>query len=220
MYTLLVVEDDEELNQTVSEVLSGEGYRVLRAHSCREAQRLADSHTLDLAVLDVNLPDGDGFSLCKWLKGRQHVSVLFLSARDLEEDVLFGYEMGADDYVTKPFSIKVLLKKIYVILSRKPQGANVYDDGFLKVDFELGTVRQGAEECLLTPTEYRILKKLLENKGKLLTYSVLLDSLWDEGVQLTDKHTLAVNINRLRKKIETEEHSYISNVYGMGYLWK
>ena len=133
---------------------------------------------------------------------------------------LAGYEMGADDYVTKPFSIKVLLKKIYVILSRKPQGANVYDDGFLKVDFELGTVRQGAEECLLTPTEYRILKKLLENKGKLLTYSVLLDSLWDEGVQLTDKHTLAVNINRLRKKIETEEHSYISNVYGMGYLWK
>ena len=87
-----------------------------------------------------------------------------------------------------------------MILSRKPQGANVYDDGFLKVDFELGTVRQGAEECLLTPTEYRILKKLLENKGKLLTYSVLLDSLWDEGVQLTDKHTLAVNINRLRKK--------------------
>ena len=168
----------------------------------------------------MNLPDGDGFPFCSWLKAGKQTPVLFVSARDLEEDVLFGYEMGADDYVTKPFSIKVLLKKIYVILSRKPQGANVYDDGFLKIDFELGTVRQGAEECLLTPTEYRILKKLLENKGKLLTYSVLLDSLWDEGVQLTDKHTLAVNINRLRKKIETEEHSYISNVYGMGYLWK
>ena len=220
MYTLLVVEDDVELNQTVSEVLSGEGYRVLRAHSCREAQRLADSHTLDLAVLDVNLPDGDGFSLCKWLKGRQHVFVLFLSARDLEEDVLEGYELGADDYVTKPFSIKILLKKISVILAREPEKKQIYDDGFLKIDFDAGTVCVGEKVCPVTPTEYKILKKLVEHKGKLLTYSVLLDSLWDEGVQLMDKHALAVNINRLRKKLEAEGHTYISNVYGMGYIWK
>ena len=220
MYTLLVVEDDVELNQTVSEVLSGEGYRVLRAHSCREAQRLADSHRLDLAVLDVNLPDGDGFSLCKWLKGRQHVSVLFLSARDLEEDVLEGYELGADDYVTKPFSIKILLKKISVILAREPEKKQIYDDGFLKIDFDAGTVCVGEKVCPVTPTEYKILKKLVEHKGKLLTYSVLLDSLWDEGVQLMDKHALAVNINRLRKKLEAEGHTYISNVYGMGYIWK
>ena len=220
MYTLLVVEDDVELNQTVSEVLSGEGYRVLRAHSCREAQRLADSHTLDLAVLDVNLPDGDGFSLCKWLKGRQHVSVLFLSARDLEEDVLEGYELGADDYVTKPFSIKILLKKISVILAREPEKKQIYDDGFLKIDFDAGTVCVGEKVCPVTLTEYKILKKLVEHKGKLLTYSVLLDSLWDEGVQLMDKHALAVNINRLRKKLEAEGHTYISNVYGMGYIWK
>lgn len=220
MSTILVLEDDRELNQTMTYALEKERYHVLSAYSCEEAKELSEQRTLHLAILDVNLPDGDGFQFCSWLKAGKQTPVLFVSARDLEEDVLFGYEMGADDYVTKPFSIKVLLKKIYVILSRKPQGANVYDDGFLKIDFELGTVRQGAEECLLTPTEYRILKKLLENKGKLLTYSVLLDSLWDEGVQLTDKHTLAVNINRLRKKIETEEHSYISNVYGMGYLWK
>ena len=220
MYTLLVVEDDVELNQTISEVLSGEGYRVLRAHSCREAQRLADSHTLDLAVLDVNLPDGDGFSLCKWLKGRQHVSVLFLSARDLEEDVLEGYELGADDYVTKPFSIKILLKKISVILAREPEKKQIYDDGFLKIDFDAGTVCVGEKVCPVTPTEYKILKKLVEHKGTLLTYSVLLDSLWDEGVQLMDKHALAVNINRLRKKLEAEGHTYISNVYGMGYIWK
>ena len=220
MYTLLVVEDDVELNQTISEVLSGEGYRVLRAHSCREAQRLADSHTLDLAVLDVNLPDGDGFSLCKWLKGRQHVSVLFLSARDLEEDVLEGYELGAAAYVTKPVSIKILLKKISVILAREPEKKQIYDDGFLKIDFDAGTVCVGEKVCPVTPTEYKILKKLVEHKGKLLTYSVLLDSLWDEGVQLMDKHALTVNINRLRKKLEAEGHTYISNVYGMGYIWK
>jgi len=140
--------------------------------------------------LDIKLPHGNGFQLCKWLKARSNTLILFLSAKDLETDILNGYELGADDYVTKPFSMRILLKKVYVILSRKSQEANIYDDGFLKVDFELGIVQQGVNECLLSPTEYRILKKLIENKGKLLTYSVLLDSLWDEGVQITDKHTL------------------------------
>ena len=220
MFTILVLEDDMELNQTISYALEKEKYHVFSAYSYKEAKFFVENNSFHLAILDVNLPDGDGFQFCKWLKAKKQIPVLFVSARDLEEDVLNGYELGADDYVTKPFSMQILLKKIYVILSRKSHGANVYDDGFLKVNFELGTVRQGEKECLLSPTEYRILKKLIENQGKLLTYSVLLDSLWDEGLQITDKHTLAVNINRLRKKIETEEHSYISNIYGMGYLWK
>ena len=220
MFTILVLEDDRELNQTITYALEKEGYHVLSAYSCKEAKNFTDHQSFHLAILDVNLPDGDGFQFCKWLKAQNKVPILFVSARDLEEDVLNGYELGADDYVTKPFTMKILLKKVYVILSRKSPGANIYDDGFLKVDFELGTVRQGEHECLLSPTEYRILKKLIENKGKLLTYSILLDSLWDEGVQITDRHTLAVNMNRLRKKIETGGHSYISNVYGMGYIWK
>ena len=97
-------------------------------------------------------PDGDGFSLCKWLKGRQHVSVLFLSARDLEEDVLEGYELGADDYVTKPFSIKLLLKKIYVILAREQEKKQNYDDRFLKINFDSGTVSVCETVCTATPT--------------------------------------------------------------------
>ena len=220
MAVILVLEDDIGLNQTITHAMEKEGYQVFSAYSCKEAENFTENNTFQLAILDVNLPDGDGFQFCKWLKSKKQVPVLFVSARDLEEDVLNGYELGADDYVTKPFSMKILLKKVYVILSRKSQGMDIYDDGFLKVDFGLGIVRQGTNECLLSPTEYRILKKLIENKGKLLTYSILLDSLWDEGVQITDKYTLAVNINRLRKKIETEEHSYISNVYGMGDIWK
>lgn len=220
MYTLLVLEDDLELNQTITEALKNEGYRVFAARTCREAQELASCHSMDMAILDVNLPDGDGFSFCRWLKARCRISVLFLSAKDLEEDMLTGYEMGAEDYVTKPFSMKILLKKIHVILAREAGNRQVYDDGFLKVDFDLGKVYAGEEICSLTPTEYRILRKLVEHKGQLLTYSVLLDSLWEEGVQLMDKHALAVNINRLRGKIEREGRSYISNVYGMGYLWK
>lgn len=181
---------------------------------------LAGSHTFDMAILDVNLPDGDGFQFCKWIKARSHISILFLSARDLEEDVLNGYDMGADDYMTKPFSMKILLKKIPVLLSRETAKSNLYDDGFLSIDFELGVVRIGEKTCPVTPTEYRILKQFTTHKGQLLTYSVLLDSLWEDGTELFDKHALAVNINRLRKKIETEHHRYISNVYGMGYIWK
>lgn len=173
-----------------------------------------------MAILDVNLPDGDGFQFCKWIKARSNISILFLSALDLEEDVLNGYETGADDYVTKPFSMKILLKKISVILARETKKSNIYDDGFLKIDFELGMIQVEEKNCPITPTEYRILKKLIENKGQLLTYSVLFDSLWEEGVEFIDKHALAVNINRLRKKIETVEHNYISNIYGMGYIWK
>lgn len=197
-----------------------EGYRVSSAHTCREGQALASGHTFDMAILDINLPDGDGYEFCRWIKARSRIPVLFLSARDLEEDVLNGYEYGADDYVTKPFSMKIVLRKISVILSRETKRADVYDDGFLKIDFEMGAVQIEEKHCPITPTEYRILKKLIEHKGQLLTYSVLLDALWEEGVQLLDKHALAVNINRLRKKIETQEHGYISNVYGMGYIWK
>ncbi len=209
-----------ELNHTICTALQKEGYRVYSGYTCGDGQALAASHTFDMAILDVNLPDGDGFGFCKWIKARSNISVLFLSARDLEEDVLTGYEIGAADYVTKPFSMKILLKKISVILSRERKKSNVYDDGFLKIDFELGLVQIEEKNCSITPTEYRILKKLIEHKGQLLTYSVLLDSLWEEGIELLDKHALAVNINRLRKKIETGEHSYISNVYGMGYIWK
>lgn len=209
-----------ELNHTICTALQKEGYRIYRGYTCGDGQTLAASHTFDMAILDVNLPDGDGFGFCKWIKARSHISVLFLSARDLEEDVLTGYEIGAADYVTKPFSMKILLKKISVILSRERKKSNVYDDGFLKIDFELGLVQIEEKNCSITPTEYRILKKLIEHKGQLMTYSVLLDSLWEEGIELLDKHALAVNINRLRKKIETGEHSYISNVYGMGYIWK
>lgn len=220
IYTILILEDDLELNHTICTALKKENYRVYSAYTCKDGQSLAARHTFDLAILDINLPDGDGFQFCKWIKARSDISILFLSARDLEEDVLNGYEIGADDYVTKPFSIKILLKKISVILSREIKKSDIYDDGFLKIDFELGVVQIEERNCPVTPTEYRILKKLIEHKGQLLTYSVLLDSLWAEGTEFFDKHALAVNINRLRKKIETEEHSYISNIYGMGYIWK
>lgn len=241
MATILLLEDDPDLRESVASALAEAGYGVLAARSLAEAESLVRQHSFELALLDVNVaasdsdsvsfrasnsdsvsPQGnsDGFSFCRWLTARRHVAVCFLSARDLEEDVLTGYTLGACDYVTKPFSMKVLLAKLAVLLGRAPQQALVVDDGWLRIDFDLGSVMRAGEAVRLSPTELKLLRVLVDHRGQLLTYGVLLDALWNVGVELVDKHALAVNVNRLRKKIEDDAHSYIANVYGMGYLWK
>lgn len=241
MATILLLEDDPDLRESVASALAEAGYGVLAARSLAEAESLVRQHSFELALLDVNVPasdsdsvsfrasnsdsvspqgNSDGFSFCRWLTARRHVAVCFLSARDLEEDVLTGYTLGACDYVTKPFSMKVLLAKLAVLLGRAPQQALVVDDGWLRIDFDLGTVMRAGEAVRLSPTELKLLRVLVDHRGQLLTYGVLLDALWNVGVELADKHALAVNVNRLRKRIEDDAHSYIANVYGMGYLWK
>lgn len=241
MATILLLEDDPDLHESVASALAEAGYGVLAARSLAEAESLVRQHSFELALLDVNVPasdsdsvsfrasnsdsvspqgNSDGFSFCRWLTARRHVAVCFLSARDLEEDVLTGYTLGACDYVTKPFSMKVLLAKLAVLLGRAPQQALVVDDGWLRIDFDLGSVMRAGEAVRLSPTEWKLLRLFLDHRGQLLTYAVLLDALWAEGVELSDKHALAVAVNRLRKKIENEAHSYVANVYGMGYLWK
>lgn len=220
MQKLLVVEDDRKLNRALCYALEKEGYGVVSSYSIEEAKRVYMQGGVRMVLLDVNLPDGEGFEFCRWVKAQAAVPVLFLTARDLEEDALNGYELGAEDYVTKPFSMKILLKKIDLILKRtETDGHLCFDDGFLKADFETAKTEAGGQECVLTPTEFRLLKQFVTNRGQLLTYEVLLERLWDSNGQFVDKHTLAVNVNRLRRKIEDEEHRYISNVYGMGYQW-
>lgn len=241
MATILLLEDDPDLRESVASGLAEAGYGVLAARSLAEAESLVRQHSFELALLDVNVPasdsdsvsfrasnsdsvspqgNSDGFSFCRWLTARRHVAVCFLSARDLEEDVLTGYTLGACDYVTKPFSMKVLLAKLAVLLGRAPQQALVVDDGWLRIDFDLGSVMRAGEAVRLSPTELKLLRVLVDHRGQLLTYGALLDALWNVGVELADKHALAVNVNRLRKKIEDDAHNYIANVYGMGYLWK
>ncbi len=220
MQRILIVEDDWELNKGICYILEKEGYAVNAAHSIEEAKEVYLQNEVRLVLLDVNLPDGEGFSFCVWVKERHNIPVLFLTARDMEEDALLGYELGADDYVTKPFSMKILLKKIDVILKRSGDaGSRPWYDGFLKIDPAKARVEVNGQECAVTPTEFRLLQEFITHGGQLLTYDVLLERLWDSGGQFVDKHALAVNVNRLRRKIEDEEHKYISNVYGMGYQW-
>lgn len=215
-----MIEDDWEMNQGICYMLKGNGYETAPAHSIAEGRAAYEEKNADLVLLDVNLPDGEGFAFCEWLRRRSRVPVIFLTARDLEEDALRGYELGAEDYVTKPFSMKILLKKIDVILKRtSAEQGKIFDDGFLRVDPARAKAEINGQACPITPTEFRILQEFLSHKGQLLTYDVLLDRLWDGGSQFVDRHALAVNINRLRGKIEDGEHRYISNVYGMGYQW-
>ena len=220
MDRILVVEDDSDLNQAVCYALQKSGYGVVSAESIAEARRIFVSRQVELVLLDVNLPDGEGFGFCKWIMEHRKVKVMFLTARDLEEDVLSGYELGAEDYVTKPFSIHILLKKIAVILKRETENPrNIYEDGYLRIDFDRVKVEIEGKECMVTPTEFRMLRLFIEHAGQLLSYNVLLEQLWDCDEAYVDRHTLAVNVNRLRGKIEDAEHKYISNVYGMGYQW-
>lgn len=220
MQKILITEDDRELNRTICYALKKEGYEVFPAYTIREAKNIVLNERIYLVLLDVNLPDGEGFSLCKWIKEQSQIPVLFLTARDLEEDALKGYGLGAEDYITKPFSMRILKEKIRVVLKREKAGnQNLYDDGFLKIDFDRVRVETAGEECTVTPTEFRLLREFILHRGQLLTYSVLLERIWDSGGRFVDKHALAVNVNRLRKKIEDEEHQYISNIYGMGYQW-
>ena len=220
MQNILIIEDDPDLNQTIGYALEKAGYGVFRADSIRKAETIFVREKICLVLLDVNLPDGEGYTFCRWAKARREVPVIYLTARDLEEDALEGYESGAEDYVTKPFSMKILLKKLDVVLKRlTPAGSQVFQDDYLRMDLEQARLYVDGRECSVTPTEVRMLRLFLSNRGQLLTYEVMLDRLWDSGGQFVDKHALAVNVNRLRQKLEDAEHKYISNVYGVGYQW-
>ncbi len=175
----------------------------------------------DLIILDVNLPDGNGFELCKKIKAIQDVPVVFLTARDLEADVMAGFDLGADDYITKPFNINIFRKKVAAVLKRSKRLLNqsLYECEDLMIDFNKMTASVKNEPVILTPTEYKILKIFTNNPDILLTRQILLEKLYDVDANFVDEHALTVNINRLRNKIETGDRKYIRTVYGMGYIW-
>ena len=224
MEHILIIEDDDILAQGVKLNLTLAGFDAGIAPNLKTAEQMVKSGGWDLLILDVNLPDGNGFELCRKVKSRKpELPVIFLTANDLESDVLNGFDMGAEDYVTKPFNMQILLKRVNVALRRGEQSsvpaADFWTDGYLKLDFSDLTARRGGEKLAITPNEYKLLKTLTENAGNILTRQVLLDRLWDSGGNFIDDHTLTVTMNRLRSKIEDEAHPYIKTVRGMGYIW-
>ena len=220
---LLLVDDEQELLKMVSDILKDAGFEtVLTAMTVKEAILTAKEDTPDLIVLDVNLPDGNGFDICREVKERRpDTAVIFLTANDMESDMLKGFELGADDYVTKPFPISVFQKKVSALLNRisAQSGGDFYDDGNLYINFSELSACLAGQPITLTSLEYRLLKVLTRNSQTVLTRQVLLEKLWDADENYVDEHALTTTISRIRSKIETNQHSYIKTVYGMGYMW-
>lgn len=220
MYTILIIEDDRVLNLGMQECLKEFGYKVMGAQTGETAIKIVSEECIDLAVLDVNLPDMDGFQICKKIKNIRDVPIVFLTVRDEEQDIVAGFDMGAEDYITKPFNITVLQKKIAVILKRcKTQNANQYIINKLSVDFDKKKAVQNNEIINFTPTEYKILELLILNRGHVLVKENLIQELWDNSGNWVDEHTLAVNISRIRGKIEEPERKLLKTVFGIGYMW-
>lgn len=223
MNRILLIEDDKDLNTGLTYDLESENYKVFSALTLGDGMSILSENEVDLILLDGNLPDGDGFDFCRSVKSESDIPVIFLTARDMERDEMQGFDCGADDYITKPFKMPILHRRIKAALRKASAdgGERIqYDDGHLKIDFDTMTASLGGEALAMTPTEFKILRLLIANAERVMTKTLLLEKVWDSTGNFVDEHAVAVNINRLRKKIESEEHPYIKTLYGMGYQWK
>lgn len=222
MIRILVVEDDEILSEGIKASLVNAQTQVMQADCIESAVRRLEDISFDLAILDVNLPDGNGYTLCKRIRERWDMPVIFLTARDMESDVVLGLESGADDYITKPFSLRILRARIDAVLRRrgKSEGSTYVMDG-LSFDFEHMLFLKNGEKLMLSMTEQKLLKVLLSNRGNILTKEQLIDKVWKEEAGGVEDNALIVNIKRLRAKLEDvpSKPKYIKNVYGIGYTW-
>lgn len=223
MYNIMIVEDDKMLNQGMSFNFQMDGFNVISVFTLKEAEEKINTEEIDIILLDVNLPDGSGFEFCKKIRENYKNPIIFLTACDMELDIITGLRIGADDYVTKPFSINILRERVMAVLRRYGKGnetPKVIKINEFTFDFDKMTVKKNNESIVLAPTEYKVLKKLVTEKGQVLTRQALLEEIW-ENDQYIEEHALTVNINRLRSKIEDNpsKPKYIKTVYGVGYTW-
>lgn len=223
---ILLIEDEESLNRGISLKLAREGYEVYSAATLDQADRLFAAKRPELVICDVGLPDGDGFEFCRRLRRQSKVLFLFLTALDTELDIVNGYDAGADDYMTKPFSLMVLLSKVNAMLRRSAAKTQEQPRSILSGDIRLFPeelrVQKGGAFLSLTPKEWKLLWLFMENPKHILSKEQLLNKVWDVDSEFVDENTVAVNIRRLRGKIEDDPSSpsYIKNVWGMGYIWE
>ena len=221
MSTILIIEDDKLLNEGVSFSLQSEGYIVLSAYNGKQAVELLN-YNPDLIILDINLPDKNGITLCEYIREDINVPIIFLTAKDTEEDIVNGFKAGGDDYITKPFSLPILKERIKAVMKRRIiQGDSVYYYKDIIFDFNKLKFIKDDVEIPITATEVKLLELFIQNKGKVLTRTQILDKIWDIDGDFVDENTISVNIRRLRAKIEDDPSNpiFIKTVFGIGYIW-
>ncbi len=219
MRKILIVEDDSALSMGLCRALKSEETETVPAENLRTAKELLSKSEISLVLLDVNLPDGNGFDFLPFVKNTYGIPVIMLTANDLESDIVSGLEGGADDYITKPFSLAVLRARVNTQL-RKPvvkSENSKFMDGSYVFDFENMDFTVGGISVELSKTEQKLLRILTANAGITLSREKLVDRIWTDGAEYVDENALSVSIKRLRDKLNAKE--YIRTVYGIGYMW-
>ena len=214
---ILLIEDNEAIILGVQYLLEQEGFRVLTAKSAAQGIKCFQEETCHLILLDVCLPDGNGFELCKKIRESSGVPIIFLTAREEEVDVVRGLELEADDYIIKPFRNRELVSRIRSVLRRSGQAQTVLRCGDISLDTVTGKIRRGEEEILLTKLEFKIFSAMLSYPGKLFTREEILAEIWDSSGNFVNDNTLSVTIKRIREKIGDIDGKRIRTVRGIGY---
>ena len=219
---VFLLEDDAAIGMGLSYALENEGYKTTLTKTVSEALKLVEEKAFSLYILDLTLPDGSGYDVCKAIRQKTDAPVLFLTVYDDEVNVVMGLELGADDYISKPFRIKELLARMKSVLRRckidNPDGCVRIKN--LEIRTGEAKVFKDGKEIILTAMEYRLLLILLNNRGHILSRTALLENIWDVAGDFVNDNTLTVYIKRLRDKIEDEPEnpSIIRTVRGMGYV--
>lgn len=225
MSRILLVEDDEALAMGTEFSLKDEGYEVIWVDSVKKAKEEISQNSYDIALLDINLPDGTGYDICKYIKANNNMPVIFLTALDDEVNVVLGLELGGDDYITKPFRIRELLARIKAVIRRNSKGeedrSTKLKTGNIKIDTLSASISKNGEEVILTAQEYRLLLAFIKKPKEVLSKEELLEILFGGESAYVDDNTLSVYIKRLREKIEDDPKKpiFIINKRGLGYQW-
>jgi DNA-binding response OmpR family regulator len=223
MEKILLVEDDKTLSEGIAYSLKNEGYNVDIANTYFDGLKFINTNEYILIILDVLLPDGSGYDLCKNIRKNKNTPIIFLTACDEEVNVVMGLDLGGDDYIIKPFRVKELISRINAVLRRYSNESlgNILVSDEIKMYLTEGKVRKLEKEVFLTPSEYKLLQILMENPKQALNRITLLQKLWDVDSDFIDDNTLSVYIKRLREKIEEDytNPKYIKTMRGIGYKW-
>lgn len=219
MAKVLLVEDDREIVENLTEYLSTEGYLVKSVNTQKDTMEILEKETFDLLLLDVTLKQGNGYGVCTAVKEKYDLPVIFLTALDDEFSVVTGLDMGADDYISKPFRPRELVSRMRSVLRRSGRTQAVVNIRDIRIDTEKGIVTRAGQELFLSALEYRLLLVFVNNRGMVLTRGRLLDEIWDAAGEFVNDNTLTVYIKRLREKIEKDPQNpeIIMTVRGMGY---
>ncbi len=215
MKTILLIEDNETIFKGLDYLFMQNDFLLLWANSLKKAKEFIRTKEYDLIILDVTLPDGDGFVFFKEMKSEIHVPVLFLTAKDLEDDVVHGLELGAADYIVKPFRNRELILRIGNALKFKEEDKKILHVKNIQIDLDSMQVKRGEEKVPFTTLEYKIFLYMVENAGRVVTREAIMDKIWDLSGNYVNDNTLTVYIKRIREKLGTDD--VIKTIKGIGY---